>query len=50
MQKNASSLSLAVLVHCQTSTVAGLIYSVLLLLITHVVAAVWLPKSRRHWS
>jgi len=39
----------AVLVHCHTSTVADLIYSVSLLT-THAVAAVWLPKFRRHWS
>jgi len=28
--------------------ITGLIYSVLLLA-THAAAAVWLPKSRRHW-
>jgi len=46
--KIGSFLSHAVLVHCQTLTIAGLIYSVLLFT-THAVAAVWLPKFCRHW-
>jgi len=50
--KIASFFSHAVLAHCQTLTVAGLIYPVSLLT-AHAVAAVtavWLPKFRRHWS
>ena len=49
--KIASFLSHAVLVlvYCQTSTVTGLIYSVLIL-INYAVAAVWLSKFRYHWS
>jgi len=47
-KKNASFLLHAVLVHCQTLTVTGLLYSAFILT-TLAVATVWFPKSRRYW-